>query len=116
MADAWIGLCLCIGVGLHRGEALGLTWQHIDFTSGTLRVEQSLRRVTKLDGPDLGGVKTYASRREIVLPASLTAALEQHRALQSSLRAVRGLIPAALSARTSAAGHKSKPSTCYSSA
>ena len=108
MADAWIGLCLCIGVGL--------TWQRIDFTSDTLRVEQSLRRVTKLDGPDLGDVKTYASRREIVLPASLTAALEQHRALQSSSRAVRGLIPAALSARTSAAGHKSKPSTCYSSA
>ncbi|MDN5655594.1 MAG: site-specific integrase, partial [Kocuria sp.] len=67
---------LYIGLGLRRGEALGLRWSDIDLENGRLRVEQSLQRSRgelRLKSP-----KTDTSRRRIVLPAFCTDALIRH--------------------------------------
>lgn len=67
---------LYIGLGLRRGEALGLRWSDIDLENGRLRVEQSLQRSRgelRLKSP-----KTDTSRRRIVLPAFCTDALRRH--------------------------------------
>lgn len=67
---------LYIGLGLRRGEALGLTWGDIDLEAGRLRIVQSLQRSRgelRLKSP-----KTDTSRRRIVLPAFCTDALRRH--------------------------------------
>ena len=34
-----------MGLGLRRGEALGLSWSDVDLTSGVVRVRQTLQRI-----------------------------------------------------------------------
>ena len=67
---------LYIGLGLRRGEALGLRWSDVDLENGRLRVVQSLQRSRgelRLKSP-----KTDTSRRRIVLPAFCVDALRRH--------------------------------------
>lgn len=67
-------------MGLRQGEALGLTWRDIDLETGYLRVNRQLQRI---DGRfELVEPKTARSRRTIVMPASITAALKNHRERQ----------------------------------
>jgi integrase len=79
---------VALGVGLRRGEALGLRWQDVDLDGGTLRVEQALQR-TK-GGLVLGPTKTPRSRRTIPLPAVCVRALKIHRARQNVERLAVG--------------------------
>jgi integrase len=79
---------VAIGVGLRRGEALGLRWQDVDLEAGTLRVEQALQR-TK-DGLEFGAPKTERSRRTIPLPAVCVEALRAHRARHAAERLAAG--------------------------
>src|SRR5699024_7782018 len=67
---------LYIGLGLRRGEALGLRWSDVDLENGRLRVVQSLQRSRgelRLKSP-----KTDTSRRRIVVPFFCIDALRRH--------------------------------------
>ncbi|MCB1020208.1 MAG: site-specific integrase, partial [Acidobacteria bacterium] len=75
-------------LGLRLGEALGLTWDDLDFERGNLTVKRALQRI---DGkPQLVEPKSATSRRRVVLPAVAVAALQHHRAQQEHERAVAG--------------------------
>lgn len=76
----WIGLLLCVSLGLRRGEAMGLTWDNVDLPNGTLRIVQALTIQNKK--PTISNPKTFDSKREIILPPSLHTALERHRNAQ----------------------------------
>lgn len=67
---------VALALGLRQGEALGLRWQDIDFSAGTLRVSHQLQRIdTKLT---LVPPKTERSRRTLVMPAMITERLHEH--------------------------------------
>jgi integrase len=77
-----------LGTGLRQGELLGLRWEDVDLDAGRLRVRHSLANV--------GGTltllepKTDRSRRFVMLPDSVTAALRAHRTRQRMERLVAG--------------------------
>jgi len=61
--------------GLRRGEVLGLRWQDIDFTAGTIRIDQQLVKLN--DGTlHIGPVKTSAGHRKLPLLKLARDALE----------------------------------------
>ena len=73
---------VALTLGLRQGEALGLRWQDVDLQLGYLRVEKQLQRI---EGKfQLVEPKTAKSRRTIVMPPSITAALRTHRELQAA--------------------------------
>jgi integrase len=73
---------VALTLGLRQGEALGLRWQDVDLHLGYLRVEKQLQRI---EGKfQLVEPKTAKSRRTIVMPPSITAALRTHRELQAA--------------------------------
>ena len=73
---------VALTLGLRQGEALGLRWQDVDLQLGYLRVAKQLQRIEgKLQ---LVEPKTAKSRRTIVMPPSITAALRAHRELQAA--------------------------------
>lgn len=75
---------VALTVGLRLGEALGLTWDDINFDEGTLRVRQAVQYSnghTHLVEP-----KSNTSRRSISLPTLTLAALERHKDRQEARR------------------------------
>lgn len=75
---------LMLGVGLRRGEALGLRWDDVDLDAGIIRVRRSLQRLRgQLVEVD---PKTAASTAPVALPAPVVAALRQHRHEQAVAR------------------------------
>lgn len=77
-----------LGVGLRLGEGLGLRWDDVDLEAGTLTVRFALQ---KIEGEyQLVEPKSELSRRTLVLPEFVTAALRRHRAAQSRERLVAG--------------------------
>jgi len=62
------------GTGLRQSEALGLRWRDVDFDAGVIRVGSQLSRKGTLVG-----LKTGASRREVVLTDDLATVLKGHR-------------------------------------
>ena len=76
---------VAIGVGLRKGEALGLGWHAVDLDASLLRVERTLQRIggsLRLDEP-----KTERSKRPVRLPAVCVAALRTHADRQAEERA-----------------------------
>ena len=75
--------------GLRRGEKCGLRWRDLDLDKATLQVCQQVQNI----GSKLVTLipKTDRSRRNIRLPASLPAALREHRKEQSARRLQLGL-------------------------
>ena len=63
--------------GLRLGEATGLTWDDVDFESGSIRVRQQLQRVEGL--LILKGLKSRSSRRTLSLPQEGIDALKEQR-------------------------------------
>ncbi|GAA4022871.1 site-specific integrase [Deinococcus rubellus] len=84
----WPALFLSLGMGLRRGEVMGLKWADVDLARGTLRIRQT--RVMDVQGIVTGNPKTTNSRRELHLPASVTTLLKRHRAAQDTERAAAG--------------------------
>jgi integrase len=69
-----------VALGLRQGEALGLRWPDVDLDAGTLTVRVALQRLgkeTRLVEP-----KSARSRRTVVMPPSVVAALRAHRLRQ----------------------------------
>ncbi|MBL8775085.1 MAG: site-specific integrase [Acidimicrobiales bacterium] len=79
--------------GLRPGEAMGLTWDDIDFDDRVLRVRRSLKREPA--GLRLGGVKTAKSERPLAMPGPVVKALRRRRVQQAEelLRAGVGSPP-----------------------
>jgi integrase len=79
---------VALAVGLRQGEALGLRWEDVDLEQGTIHVRRALQRV---DGTlQLVEPKTARSRRVVVLPGTVAAGLQQHRARQVAERLAAG--------------------------
>ena len=75
---------LMLRLGLRRGEALGLLWKNINFSTGEITVEQQLQRIPNPDNPGvthLGRVtlKTQGSVRTLIADTSLLAKLQDLR-------------------------------------
>jgi integrase len=79
---------VALGIGLRRGEALGLKWPDVDLDRGKLTVRRSLQRV---DGKlTLHQTKTTTSERTIPLPQPLIRALYEHQRRQLEERFTAG--------------------------
>lgn len=79
-----IAVRVLIATGLRRGEALGLTWKHVDFERGTIRVEKSFNKDGVLKGP-----KTKAGIRTVsVDPETMAHLLTWRTFLQSKLHLI----------------------------
>lgn len=79
---------VALGVGLRQGELLGLAWSDVDFERGVLTLRKALQRVDRrlvLVEP-----KSVTSRRVVVLPDLVTAALRKHRVRQAEERLLAG--------------------------
>ena len=81
---------LCLTVGLRHGEALGLTWDVIDFEARTIDIKYTLkdeRRETStgvgLVGLRMQDPKTKSSIRKLQISGRLFASFERHKMLQS---------------------------------
>jgi len=88
-AGLYAPTAVCLGLGLRRGELLGLQWRDIDPDEGVVRVERALQRIDHklVTAPP----KTQLSRRTLVAPRFVTDALREHRAPILSLRMRSGL-------------------------
>jgi integrase len=65
--------------GLRQGEALGLTWQDIDFESGTLTVSNQIQRINGI--ATFTRLKTFRSYRTLVLTEETLESLRLHKKL-----------------------------------
>ncbi len=75
-------------LGLREGEVLGLRWSDIDFTAHTLRVGQTVQRVS--GRLLLAPPKTESSKRLLPLPMKVERALARHAERQEEERAAWG--------------------------
>ena len=62
--------------GLRIGEALGLTWQHVDLAAGTLAIRQAAT------AGELAPLKTRTARRDVPILPELQSILAAHRGTQ----------------------------------
>lgn len=85
----WCFWVVVLGLGLRRGEALGLRWDDFDMDAKTLLVQRQIQRVR--DGSGRSGLvaktlKTQASRATIAVPDLILGLLEAHRRQQRAER------------------------------
>jgi integrase len=84
----WIALFTCVFIGLRHGEVMGLRWCDINLEKGLLRVEKNLSAPKSI--LTLGDTKTDGSRREILVPSSLKAALNRQQSAMEHEADLRG--------------------------
>jgi integrase len=76
---------LAVFSGLRRGELLGLKWEDLDLTRGTLSVRRTYSRGD--NGVwEIGAPKTDSSYRQLALPRLVVEALRAHRTHQLEYR------------------------------
>lgn len=63
-----------VGTGCRIGEALAMTWEHVNLEKGTVTVASTASRVAG-EGIKLGRTKTEKSKRTLEVPSSLVAIL-----------------------------------------
>ena len=80
---------VALALGLRQGEALGLKWSDVDLDAGILRVRRAAQRIPH-QGTQLVETKTVRSRRTLVMPPVVIAALRSHRARQNLERLAAG--------------------------
>ncbi len=78
----WVLLCT---TGLRIGEATGLEWRHLDFSAGTLTVQQAIQQ-QQGKGLVIIEPKTGRSRRTVHLATGTIAALRVHQDRQKLTR------------------------------
>jgi integrase len=76
---------VALGLGLRKGEILGLLWEDVDFDAATLHVTGSLQRQN--GHLERSATKTDASIRTVTLPPTLLKILRKHKARQEKERA-----------------------------
>jgi integrase len=76
---------LALATGMRSGELLGLTWDDIDLTAGTVTVRRALARVSG-GAPVWQDPKTPAARRRIPIDPLTVEVLRQHRKQQAEER------------------------------
>ncbi len=77
----WVAVFTAFSIGLRRSEVMGLRWQDIDLEKSLIRIRHTAT-VTKGKPTRDELTKTSHSSRDILIPASLRAALEQHQKQQ----------------------------------
>ncbi len=77
---------IAVTLGLRQGEALGLRWEDVDLTAGTLRVRAQLQRDPSTGELVRVDTKTARSRRTLPIPPSVLLALREHRERQDRER------------------------------
>lgn len=82
-------LTMAIGTGMRRGESLALRWEDIDIETGSLSIRRSVNYVAGY-GLVESEPKTPESRRKIVLPPHIIAALKKHQVYQHALQTIAG--------------------------
>ncbi|MDP9417155.1 MAG: site-specific integrase [Actinomycetota bacterium] len=80
---------VALALGLRQGEALGLSWDDVDLSVGTLTVRRALQRQTGR-GLVLVEPKSASGRRTMALPMQLLEALRAHRTAQLEERLSAG--------------------------
>lgn len=85
--EHWLGplFCFLIGTGVRVSEALGLSWEYVDFDGGSITIVQQLQRVGKQW--TLVPPKSRQSRRRLPLSSLVYTALLRQRAQQELWRA-----------------------------
>lgn len=78
-------IALC---GLRQGEALGLRWRDIDFTTGQLRISNQLQKIRGVH--TLVPLKTTRSTRAFPLPQTVVDALRAHLEVVREMRLLAG--------------------------
>lgn len=96
----WAYWVVLLGLGLRRGEGLGLRWEDVDLDAGTVRLREAVQRLRGEVDPETGRrkgrlvrteLKTEESRATLKLPAFVAAALREHRAAQEAERKRAGV-------------------------
>jgi integrase len=80
---------LALGLGLRRGELLGLQWPDVDLETRSLTMNRT-RQYMPGEGLVVSAPKTTASARTIPLPDRCATALREHRAGQVAERLAAG--------------------------
>lgn len=79
---------VAMGLGLRKGELLGLRWQDVDLDAETINVRVALQRIQGT--LQLVELKTRRSRRTIALPQVVVDSLRSHRVRQMEERLAAG--------------------------
>jgi len=87
--DYFIPVVLAFELGLRRGEALGLGWEHANLDEGFVDVQRNLVRVK--GGYEFTTPKTKNSRRRIKLSEQLIVMLKAHKTEQNYKKELLGL-------------------------
>jgi len=82
----YIPVLLGVGLGLRRGEALGLQWKDIDFDNRTIHINRSL--IPTKEGLLFHDPKTEGSKRIIVAPETILNELKEVKELQEKNQAL----------------------------
>jgi len=80
-----VAITLTLATGLREGELMGLEWQDIDFTAGTLEVRQASQYLPG-KGVFTKDPKNETSKRVISVPASVMALLKEYKDHQAKER------------------------------
>lgn len=86
--DIYIPVLLAVGIGLRRGEALGLKWKDIDFENKTITVTRSL--LPSKNGLIFHDPKTEHSKRVISVSESIMEELKKHQESQEEYKKILG--------------------------
>jgi len=86
---------LILSTGLRVGEALALRWKDVDFTDGTIRINQNIGRIVDFDDDKksklmYGTPKTEKGKRSIPLLSDITSRLKELQRLQKVERLKAG--------------------------
>ena len=74
--SAYIPILLAVGLGLRRGEVLGLMWEDIDFDRKVVSIDRSV--VYEDRQLRIGDLKTRSSRRSILISDGIAQILKEH--------------------------------------
>ena len=76
-----LAILLCLFTGLRVGELCGLTWDDIDFQSGTLSVNRTVQRINRHGNSEviIGSPKSKTSMRIVPIPEFLLELLRERK-------------------------------------
>ena len=86
--DIYLPVMLAVTLGLRRGEALGLQWDDVDLSAGTVTIRHSAN--FNKGGFTLSSTKTQNSRRTLLLPDKLRIVFESTLSRQQNIAVFAG--------------------------